>query len=268
MRLGLSTVMYEQTDLSYPEIVRKANGLGYEGIELNFKEWPIESIIGDIEKSLDAFSVEVAAVGTRYMHVTHGLYLASPNQKIRGKAMDYITECIKIARRLDCPIVQAGWAFQGSKLEAPYDAAWKQAVESLREVGRRCQEHGLRFVIEFACKRNAELVNTMDEAIRMLDEVGSDSVLVMADVFHIYTEDDSVRDTVLKAGDRLGYVHLADSDRLIPGSGKIDFSKFVDALREINYKGYMIMEFNPGANPDESLSQALGYMKGLLRREA
>lgn len=264
MRLGFSTVMYEETDLNYLEIVRKADGLGYEGIELNLREWPSESNIGEIEKSLDAFSVEVAAIGTRHMHVTHGLYLASPNQKVRGKALDYVTECIKIARRLDCPIVQAGWAFQGSKLEAPHDAAWKQAVQSLKEVGKRCQEQGLQFVIEFACKRNAELVNTMDEALRMLDEVESENVLVMADVFHIYTENDSVRDTVLKAGDRLGYVHLADSDRLIPGTGKIDFRKFVDALREIGYKGYMIMEFNPGANPDESLQQAFEYVKGPL----
>lgn len=264
MRLGFSTVMYEETDLTYAEIVSEANRLGYGGIELNLKEWPSESNVGEIENSLDAFNVEVAAIGTRHMHVTHGLYLASPDKRVREKALDYVTECMKIARRLDCTIVQAGWAFQGSKLEAPYDAAWKQAVESLEEVGRRCQEHGLQFVIEFACKQNAELVNTMDEALRMLDEVGSENVLVMADVFHIYMEDDPVRDTVLKAGDRLGYVHLADSDRLIPGDGEINFREFVGALREIDYNGYMIMEFNPGPRPDESLKQALEYMKGLL----
>ncbi|MFB0522900.1 MAG: sugar phosphate isomerase/epimerase family protein [Candidatus Bathyarchaeia archaeon] len=264
MRLGFSTVMYEETDLTYSEIVRKADQLGYEGIELNLREWPSESNVDQIKESLDGFNVEVAAIGTRHMHVTHRLYLASPSKNVREKALNYVTECVKIARRLNCPIVQAGWAFQGSKLEAQYDAAWKQAVESLKEVGSRCLEHGLQFVIEFACKQNAELVNTMEEALRMLDEVGSENVLVMADVFHIYMENDSLRNTVLKAGDRLGYVHLADSDRLITGTGKINFPEFVDALREIDYKGYMIMEFNPGSNPDEPLKQALEYTKRLL----
>ncbi len=264
MRLGFSTVMYEETDLTYPEIVRKADQLGYGGIELNFRKWPSESNIGPIKKSLDRSNAEVAAIGTRHMHVTHGLYLASPSGKIREKALNYVTECMKIARRLNCPIVQAGWVFQGSKLETQYDATWKQAVESLKEVSKRCLEHGVRFVIEFACKQNAELVNTMGEALQMLDEVGRENILVMADVFHIYNEKDSLRDTVLKAGDRLGYVHLADSDRLIPGTGKINFPEFIDALREIGYKGYMIMEFNPGLSPDESLKQALGYVKKLL----
>ena len=264
MRLGFSTVMYEETGLSYPEIVRKAGQLGYEGIELNLRKWPSESDIGEIRKSLDRHDVKVAAIGTRHMHVTHGLYLASPNRQVREKALEYITECMKIARRLDCLIVQAGWAFQGSKLEAPYNAAWEQAVESLREVGSRCHEHGLRFVIEFACKKNAELVNTMDEALHMLDQVGSENVLVMADVFHIYTENQSVRDTVLEAGKRLGYVHLADSDRLIPGDGEINFPEFIDALKQICYKGHMIMEFNPGPRPDESLKQAYEYVKELL----
>ena len=264
MRLGFSTVMYEETGLPYPEIVRKANHLGYEGIELNLKKWPSESNVAQTKKALGRYDVEVAAIGTRHMHVTHGLYLASPNKKVREKALNYVTECMKIARRLDCPIVQAGWAFQGSKLEAPYNAAWRQAVEALREVDRRCQEHGLRFVIEFACKQDAALVNTMDQALRMLDEAGSDDVLVMADVFHIYNENDSVRDTVLKAGKRLGYVHLADNDRLIPGNGRIDFESFIDALREIDYREFMIMEFDPGPDPDESLKQAFSYIAGLL----
>ena len=40
MKVGFSTVMYEETDLPYPEIVRRADQLGYEGIELNLTKWP------------------------------------------------------------------------------------------------------------------------------------------------------------------------------------------------------------------------------------
>jgi len=256
--------MYEGTGLSYHEVISKAAGLGYEGIELNTKLWPSELSLDEIKDALSKFDVEVAAIGTRHMHVTHGLYLASPREEIRERALAYVTECMKAARELDCSTVQAGWAFQGSKLEAPFDAAWRQAVESLREVGRRCLEQGVRFVIEFACKQDAQLINTMDDALRMLDEVGSENVLVMADVFHIYTERDSLSETVLRAGKRLVYVHLSDSDRLAPGKGKIDFTEFINALKEIDYRGYMIMEFNPDPAPDEALRQAIRYVKRLL----
>jgi sugar phosphate isomerase/epimerase len=34
MKLSFSTVMYEKSTLTYPEIVDRASALGYEGIEL------------------------------------------------------------------------------------------------------------------------------------------------------------------------------------------------------------------------------------------
>jgi len=264
MRLGFSTVMYEQTDLTYPEIINKAAALGYEGVELNFPVWPSELNLGEIEDSLDKFGVEIAAIGTRHLHVTHGLYLASLHEEVRKRALAYVAECMKMAQELDCSIVQAGWAFQGSKLEAQHRLVWKQAVASLKEVGRLAADFGLWFVIEFACRQNAELVNTMDDALRMLDEVACANVLVMADTFHIYTENCPLGETVTRAGKRLGYIHLADSDRLTPGTGSINFKEVVSALKQMRYKGYIVMEFNPDSSPDDALKRAIDFVKALL----
>jgi sugar phosphate isomerase/epimerase len=257
-------VLYEKTNLSYPEIISKASALDYQGIELNFKEWPSELNLNEIKKSLDKFNVEVAAIGTRHMYMTHGLYLASPHKDVRERALDYIAECIKISKKLGSPIVQAGWAFQGSILEAPFDVTWRNAVESLKEVGKRSYEHGVYFVVEFACRYNAKLVNTMDAALRMLEEVKCENVLVMADIFHIYMENDPIRETILRAGKKLEYVHLADSERLPPGKGRIDFQRVTNALKKINYTGYMVMEFNPTPNLDEVLKEAGIFIKKLL----
>jgi len=264
MRLGFSTVMYEGANLSYPQIIGKAAALGYEGIELNFREWPSELNLDEIKGSLNRFNVEIAAIGTRHLHITHGLYLASPHKDIRKRSLDYVTECMKVSRKLNCSVIQAGWAFQGSELEAPSDRVWRQAVESLKEAGKRALEHGVHLVIEFANRHDAKLVNTMDDALRMLDEVGCEDVLVMADIFHIYMEKDPLGETIRKAGKRLGYVHLADSDRLVPGRGQIDFQEVINALKEINYKGYVVMEFTPGPNPDEALRQAINFVKKYL----
>jgi len=245
-------------------MIRRAAILGCEGIELNFKSLPSELSLDEIKNSLRQNRIEVAAIGTRHMHVTHGLYLASPQKEVRRKAFTYMTECMKIARQLDCQLIQAGWAFQGSRLEAPFDAAWRQAVRSLKEVGKLAKEHDARLAIEIACKQDAQLVNTMDDALRMLAEVNDDNVVVMADTFHIYSEKNSFRGAVLKAGNKLGYVHVSDSGRLPPGTGQINFREFVNALMEIGYKGYMVMEFSPYATPDEALRQAIPYLRKLL----
>lgn len=264
MKLGFSTVMYEDLDLNTVDIVQKATDLGYQGIELNLKEWPSESNMNAIQTALKENDVEVAAIGTRHMHVTHGLYLASPNEKIRRKALIYIEDCMKIARVVGSPLVQAGWAFQGSKLEASKKTTWKNAIESLEKVGRIGEEYGIIFVIEFACTKDVQLVTTMDEALCMLEDVQSEKILVMADVYHIDAENDSPRDAVLKAGRKLGYVHLSDNNRITPGEGHINFHEFINALRDIGYKGYMVMEFDPKPSPDIALTKALKHLKKIL----
>jgi sugar phosphate isomerase/epimerase len=256
--------MYETSNLPYHRIVEKAALLGYQGIELNFKEWPSNLEVGPIKASLQKHGVEVAAIGTRHMNITHGLYLSSQVLSIRKKAFDYMIECMNIANELNCNIIQAGWAFQGSRLEASYNVVWNQAVKSLKQIGQLCRQHGIIFVIEFACRQNAQLVNTMNDALRMLDEVGEENILAMADTFHIHAENDSLRETVLKADSRLAYIHLADNDRLSPGKGIINFREFIDALKEIHYDGYMIMEYEPGIDIDGSLKNALYYIKNLL----
>jgi sugar phosphate isomerase/epimerase len=98
----------------------------------------------------------------------------------------------------------------------------------------------------------------------MLDEVGEDNVLVMADVFHIHAENDSLKETVFKAGKRLAYIHLSDNDRLTPGKGVIDFKAFIDSLKKIGYDGYMVMEFEPETDIDGSLKDALEYIRKFL----
>ena len=198
------------------------------------------------------------------MHITHGLYLASPHGKVREEAVTYITECMDLANKLNCSTVQAGWAFQGSKLEAPFETMWKNAVQSLKEVGRRALNYGVNFVIEYQNKNDAKLVNTMEDALRILGEVGCDSVLVMADTFHMNLEDPSVEESILRAGKRLGYVHLADSCRLAPGEGCIDFRVVIGALRKIGYEGYLVMEFEPKPNPDDALRRAIKFIGSLL----
>ena len=115
-----------------------------------------------------------------------------------------------------------------------------------------------------ACRKNAQLVNTMTDALRMLDEVGEDNILVMADVFHIHAENDSFKEAVFKAGKRLAYVHLSDNDRLAPGKGVVDFKAFIDSLRKIGYDGYMVMEFEPETDIDDSLKDALEYIKKFI----
>jgi sugar phosphate isomerase/epimerase len=65
------------------------------------------------------------------------------------------------------------------------------------------------------------------------------------DTFHLNIEERDPAAAVRLAGERLGYIHFADSNRLSPGSGHIDFVPVLRALEEIGYQGSLSVECLP-----------------------
>jgi sugar phosphate isomerase/epimerase len=63
------------------------------------------------------------------------------------------------------------------------------------------------------------------------------------------------------AGDRLGHVHLADSNRQVPGAGHTDFAALVRAMREMHYAGPAAIECQISGNPDELLPRCVAFLQ-------
>ena len=71
-------------------------------------------------------------------------------------------------------------------------------------------------------------------------------------------------DALLRAGDRLMHIHLADSTRAAPGTGHIDFKEMLRTLNGIGFNGYLSYDCVP-PRPDwkTSVTHTIGYMKGI-----
>ena len=83
----------------------------------------------------------------------------------------------------------------------------------------------------------------------MVEAVGSDYLGIVADFFHLNIEDGPVTEALRTAGDHLMHIHLADSNRQMPGTGHLDFSDIVRVLDAIDYQGYLSIDCVP-AKPD------------------
>jgi protein FrlC len=93
------------------------------------------------------------------------------------------------------------------------------------------------------------------------------NVKLTFDTIHALYRNEVPTDYVYRMGPDLRHVHLADTDRLPPGSGRGDFVSLVAALKEVGYAGYLAMEigFNRrDVEPDWVARQAYDYMKPLL----
>jgi sugar phosphate isomerase/epimerase len=59
------------------------------------------------------------------------------------------------------------------------------------------------------------------------------------------------------AGEYVGHVHLADSNRRPAGKGHTDFAAIAAALRDIEYRGYLAAEALPYPDPDSAARQTI-----------
>jgi sugar phosphate isomerase/epimerase len=86
----------------------------------------------------------------------------------------------------------------------------------------------------------------------------------MLDTFHSNIEETSIPKAIRRAGRLLKHVHFADSNRLAPGFGSIDFKPIMRELIETEYDGYIDLECMPAKpDPDTLVQEGLGYMRSI-----
>jgi sugar phosphate isomerase/epimerase len=115
---------------------------------------------------------------------------------------------------------------------------------------------GVTLMIEPVNRYEINFVNTVDQAAALLSQVQRDNVGIMPDLFHMNIEDAQIGDTLYRNADRVCYVHFADSNRLAPGQGHLDFKDPLEALARADWDGWVSIEILPRPDPDTAARQA------------
>ena len=68
------------------------------------------------------------------------------------------------------------------------------------------------------------------------------NLFVQLDTFHMNIEERDLHEAILAAGEKLGYVQLAESDRGVPGDGHVPWEDVFEGLRDIAYRGPLAFE--------------------------
>lgn len=121
------------------------------------------------------------------------------------------------------------------------EAARKRFAEVVVETRDAAQRNELQIVLEPLNRRETNLLNSLEETVAFLDEFDIERVPVVADLFHIMLEAESLS-VVRDLGPRIGHAHIADADRRPPGQGDWPLAPFIEALREGGYDGPVTVE--------------------------
>ena len=211
---------------------------GYTGIELLVKN--VKNLnIGDIMRSVEKNQLEIAALATSPLPTEEKLCLASNEPQVREEAFSRALDIAHLAKELKVPVVVG--RFRGLVDEENKDNNWDVLKEKLIKL---CQAAAPTGIIAMEIQQPG-LVNTFnctDEALRRCDEIGIDNLKLLPDTFHQDIVDESICSGLFKMKEKIAFVHLSDSERLVPGFGTIPFREVLSMYKAIDYKGYLSME--------------------------
>jgi D-psicose/D-tagatose/L-ribulose 3-epimerase len=123
-----------------------------------------------------------------------------------------------------------------------YQQQWKTVVKHLKDIAKHAQKQGITIALEPLNRFETDFINTADQALRMINDVGSPNLKVHLDTFHMNIEEKNQAAAIKKVGKLLAHVHACGSDRGTPGNDHIAWPEIVKALKAIKYDGDVVIE--------------------------
>jgi sugar phosphate isomerase/epimerase len=141
------------------------------------------------------------------------------------------------------------------------DADRAVLLAALTELGGHAASVGVTLVLEPLNRYEDHMVNRLDEAVSLVDEVGLRSVRVLADTYHMNIEEDEPTSALVKAADHLGHVQVSDSNRFQPGAGHIDWGALLGTLDAVGYDGHFAVECRLRGEPTAAVAAIPGFLR-------
>ncbi len=218
-----------------------------------FKKWGFDSVEIAIE---DPSHIDPAHV--RRELDRHGLVCGSvcaamgPDRDLRGDAkaqktgLAYMTALLDQMVVLGCPsLIGPVYSAVGRADAVPadeYKKQWATVVKHLKTLCKHAEKRGRQVCLEPLNRFETDFINTCDQALKMIKAVGSPTLKLHLDTFHMNIEEKSQADAIRKAGKHLAHFHACGSDRGTPGNDHIDWKPIAKALRDIRYDGNVVIE--------------------------
>lgn len=243
----------------FEQSIRKASEYGYDGVELALKSAG-EIAPSDLRRWLKETSMEVSCITTGQVFADLGLYFTHPDPETRKRTVKVFSELIDLAGEFG-GIVNAGRTRGFVGPEQSREEVEALFIDTMQTLCDRAAQRNVQLIIEPVNRYEINFINNLDEGAAILERVGRKNCGLHADVFHMNIEDDRIGESLIRNGPWVRYIHFADSNRLAPGLGHLDFDEVMEALHTIGYDGWVSVEILPGGDPDGMARQAIDFIK-------
>jgi len=246
------------------EKVERLEKYGYDGMEVWGRD--VAQRMGELKAALSTSRVKVSTICAGY----EGDLLGA-DRATREKAMQGVRERLRTAAELGAVGLITVPTFGVPKIPdlAPWmpdvqEVEQRILVEECRLLGRYAEDVGAYLILEPLNRYETHFMRRLEQAVAVCKEVGLEHVKVMADFFHMNIEEPSIASSLDAALDYVVHIHLADSNRVLPGYGHTDFAVPFRVLKGRGYKHFMALECHVPGPPGVELPKCARHLRGLM----
>lgn len=247
MKFGVDTFIWTEDFLEKDLwVIKKAEELGFTSIDFAIAKpdtFPTNKVIEELSKtSLQAVTSTTLGLETN---------LISEDPKIRENGVKHMKKLVDINKQIGSNILggvnYAAWGYTTGKPRT--ETEWSNSVSSMREIAEYALTNHpkLMICVEPVNRFETHFINTAADGVQYCKDVGTTNLAVHLDCFHMIREETSFAEAVQTCGKRyLGYLHVCENNRGIPGTGLVPWRELFISLKEVGYTGPCVIEsFDP-----------------------
>ena len=260
--------------MPFPQQCEYAAKLGYDGLEIapyTLSDEPHR--LGSAQIAAARAAAEDAGVAVTGLHwlliKPAGLSISSKDENVRNRTIDVMLALID-----QCAELGGRYLVHGSPHQRRVDpgetraAAMARARDSFASIAERAQKAGVLYCIEPLSSEQTPLINTLDEASRMGEEIGSPAVRSMLDCSSAGRMEKEPLNALVERWLPKGviaHVQVNDRNRRGPGQGEQRFAPLFASLKKHGYRGDVAVEpFDYVPDGPGAAARAIGYIKGIM----
>ena len=211
----------------------------------------------------------VPITGLHYLMVApQGLSITTKDSAVRQKTFEVMRGLAQLCADLGGKLMIHGSPAQRQLEPGDETDSYKRGIEYFAAAGEAARAAGVTYLLEPLAKDHTAFVNSVEEAVKIVREIGNPGLQTMIDCSAAgRSEAQSVPELIRQwmPSGAIRHIHLNDANRRGPGEGGMQFGPIVRALQDTGYSGIAAIEpFIYEPDGPTCAARTVGYMRGVI----
>ncbi|MFC5499097.1 sugar phosphate isomerase/epimerase family protein [Caenimonas terrae] len=202
-----------------------------------------------------------------------GLSIVDASEPVRQRTLAVMRRLVEL-----CALMGGSYLVHGSPKQrsVPPGSSREQALERATDcfaaIALAARDAGVVYCIEPLATRETDLLNTVEEAARIVDAIGSPGLKTMIDCSAAGQVEREPVEALMRRwmpSGHVAHVQVNDPNRRGPGQGAMRFAPILEAIAQLqasgDYDGIVAVEpFDYVPDGPTCAARSIGYLKGIV----